>query len=86
MSKTYPTAGRQGILRVLDDAGYVEYAEFRGNENNGYFCQTCTKLSDTLVQAPGGFVGQLCLGLQVPVMPWGCCNYWVYAPPRRRLL
>lgn len=83
MSKPYPTAGRQGILRVLDDAGYVEVEEFAGAKR-GYFCQTCTKLSGTLVQAPGGFVGPLCRGLQVPVMPWGCCNYWVYASPSKR--
>ena len=84
-SRPYPTAGRRSILHVLDDAGYVEYAEF-AHSRNGYFCRTCTKMDSTLVQTSGGFVGYYCRGLEVPVAPWGCCNYWVYAPPEDRVV
>ena len=84
-ARPYPTGGRRGILRVLDDAGYVEYPEFAGSRK-GYFCRTCTKLDATVVQVPDGFTGYYCRGLQVPVMPHGCCNYWVYAPPGARTL
>lgn len=83
MKHAYPTQGRQGILRILDDAGYVEYPEF-ADATKGYFCRTCTKLAPVPVQAPGGWVGYLCQGLQVPVSPHGCCNYWVYQPPAKR--
>lgn len=84
MKRPYPEAGREGTLRILDGAGYVEYAEFEDQEK-GYFCRTCTKMADDMVQAPGGFVGYLCRGLGVPVAPHGCCNYWVYLPPSKRL-
>lgn len=83
--RPYPAAGREGILRVLDSAGYVERPEFAG-ARRGYFCATCTKLAAVEVQAPGGFIGPYCQGLQVPVAAHGCCNYWVYAPPSRRAL
>lgn len=82
--RPYPTAGRQSILRVLDDAGYVEYPEFAG-QDEGYFCRTCTKMAPTLVQTREGFTGYLCRGLKVPVAPHGCCNYWVYLSPSERL-
>lgn len=83
---TFPTTGRRSYLHILDDAGYVEYSEFVGYENNGYFCHTCTKLDDKLVQSnePNGFVGYYCRGLEVPVAAHGCCNYWVYLPPSKR--
>ena len=84
-ARPYPTAGRRSILPILDDAGYVEYAEFAGAKR-GYFCRTCTKMAPTVVQIPDGFTGYLCRGLKVPVAPWGCCNYWVYAPPEDRVL
>ena len=83
--RPYPTEGRRGILRVLDDAGYVEYSEF-ARSKSGYFCRTCTKMDATIVQIPDGFSGYYCLGLKVPVAPHGCCNYWVYAPPGTRVL
>ena len=82
--RPYPTGGRRGILRVLDDAGYVEYREFAGAKR-GYFCRTCTKMDESIVQTQDGFVGHLCLGLKVPVAPHGCCNYWVYAQPEDRV-
>lgn len=83
MKRPYPTAGRGSILKILDDAGYVEYEEFAGAKR-GYFCHTCTKMAPTVVQTQEGFEGYFCRGLQVPVMPWGCCNYWVYASPSKR--
>ena len=84
-SRPYPTQGREGILRILDSAGYVECDEFEG-ETQGYFCRTCTKFSDALVRAPGGFIGYYCQGLKVPVAPHGCCNYWVRQPHYKRPL
>lgn len=82
--RPYPEEGRQGTLRVLDEAGYVERPEFTG-ESNGYFCITCTKFDvGHTARAPGGYVNFLCKGLRVPVAPHGCCNYWVYAEPWER--
>lgn len=83
--RQYSTEGRRGILKVLDDAGYVEVPEFEGAKR-GYFCRTCTKMSPAIVQVPDGFIGHYCRGLQVPVAPHGCCNYWVYSPPGTRVL
>lgn len=83
--RQYPATGRKHILKVLDDAGYVEIEEF-AHLGEGYFCRTCTKMSDVVVKVdePNGFIGYLCKGLKVPVSPHGCCNYWVYNPPRFR--
>lgn len=84
-SRPYPTDGRRGILKVLDDAGYVEYAEF-AKSKSGYFCRTCTKMAPAVAKVADGFIGYYCRGLEVPVSPHGCCNYWMYAPPASRVL
>lgn len=80
--RPYPTKGRHNYLHILDDAGYVEYSEF-AKAKSGYFCRTCTKL-DAGWDAYGPTAW--CVGLDAPVAPHGCCNYWEYALPTARAL
>ena len=53
-------------------AGYVQVEGF-SDAGVGYFCGTCAKL-DYLGDKSG-----YCLGLNVPVRTYGCCNYWALA-------
>lgn len=55
--------------QVKQSAGYVQVEAF-SNAGVGYFCGTCAKL-----QYEGDKSGY-CLGLNVPVKTYGCCNYW----------
>jgi len=59
-------------MSVKTDAGYVQVEGF-SHAGAGYFCGTCSKLDYR-----GGKDGW-CLGLNVPVKTYGCCNYWTLA-------
>lgn len=53
-------------------AGYVQVEGF-SDAGPGYFCGTCRAL-----RYEGGKSG-FCMGLQVPVKTYGCCNLWKLA-------
>ena len=73
MTRTFPSTGNAREDSIKAKAGYVEYAVFAG-QKAGYFCGTCAAYRDC-----GGQQG-FCAGLKVPIVSYGCCNYWRIAP------
>ena len=73
MTRTFPSTGNAREDSIKAKAGYVEYAVFAG-QKAGYFCGTCAAYRDC-----GGRQG-FCSGLKVPIVSYGCCNYWRIAP------
>jgi hypothetical protein len=58
--------------QVKADAGF-QVEGFAG-AHQGYFCGTCRA-----IDYQGAKAGW-CTGLNVPVMSYGCCNFWKLAP------
>lgn len=70
MTRTFPPTGNAREDEIKTKAGYVEYAVFAG-QHGGYFCGTCAAFRPKDYGQEG-----FCSGLKVPVVSFGCCNYW----------
>jgi len=70
VTRTFPPTGNAREDEIKTKAGYVEYAVFAG-QHGGYFCGTCAAFRPKDYGQEG-----FCSGLKVPVVSFGCCNYW----------
>jgi hypothetical protein len=66
--------------QIKSRAGYVQVEGFE-DAHQGYFCGTCRQLAygDTGMGKGDGRDGY-CMGLEVPIRTYGCCNNWKLAP------
>ena len=74
MTGQFPRSRNPTENAIKTKAGYVEYAVFAG-QHGGYFCGTCAAFRPKDYGQEG-----FCSGLKVPVVSFGCCNYWRIAP------